>query len=68
MTKVILDIPTDKIKPFMNMVIKLGIEKNAVRSNFDKADNGFSFKQINALISKYLLFDWEFYNNELEFE
>lgn len=68
MTKVILDIPNDKVKPFMKMVIKLGIEKNAVRSNFDNADKGFSFKQVNSLISKYLLFDWEFFNNELEFE
>ncbi len=65
MTKVILDIPADKIRPFLEMVVKLNIKHNRIASKL----NASLVKPKPVLfLSKYLLFDWEFYSNELEFE
>lgn len=72
MATVILDIPTEKIQSFMHMVVQLGIEKNAIRSAIGNPFIGDTLpltKNFSKPIFKaYLLFDWEFYNNELEYE
>lgn len=64
MTKVILDIPSDKIHPFLQAVVKLGIKDNTVQSKVNTAPP----KIFPIHFSKFLLFDWEFFSNELEFE
>lgn len=65
MTKVILHIPSEKVHSFLNAVVKLGIKENAIQSNFTpkKSSKNFPFP-----LSKFVLFDWEFFSNELEFE
>ncbi|MEI2709530.1 MAG: hypothetical protein V9E96_11030 [Chitinophagaceae bacterium] len=65
MPKVILDIPKDKIQPFLNAIVQLGIKDNAIQANFDNTTNTTT---IPFTFSKFLLFDWEFFSNELEFE
>ena len=65
MPKVILDIPKDKIQPFLNAIVQLGIKDNAIQANFDNIPNPTI---IPFTFSKFLLFDWEFFSNELEFE
>ncbi len=66
MAKVILDIPKEKMASFLDLIISLGIEKHAIKSQ-PKNSVGNARKVLPSL-SKFLLFDWEFFNNELEFE
>lgn len=65
MTKVILDIPSDKIHPFLQAIVKLGIKDNVIQS---KVNHHAPRKIFPIHLSKFLLFDWEFFSNELEFE
>lgn len=66
MAKVILDIPSDKIHPFLQAVVKLGIKDNRVQSKVNNLT--VVPKMFPIHFSKFLLFDWEFFSNELEFE
>lgn len=71
MAKVILDVPSDKMMPFLKAISHLGIDHNTVRSkhlnriNKQKKDSLFKLHQIGR---SFLLFDWEFFSNELEYE
>ncbi len=65
MTKVILNIPSEKVHSFLQAVVQLGIRDNAVQSNFKSTPRKFIAP---FPLSKFLLFDWEFFSNELEFE
>jgi hypothetical protein len=64
MAKVILDIPKEKMASFLNLIVSLGIDKHAIASH----PSTISKKKRIPSLSKFLLFDWEFFNNELEFE
>jgi hypothetical protein len=64
MIKVILDIPNEKLHAFLQMLAQLGIDKHSVASHAGPAFR--STKQLTP--QKFLLFDWEFFYNELEFE
>jgi hypothetical protein len=74
MATVILDVPSEKIKPFIQLVMDLGLEKHAIASGFytnkpqQKNSAKDEYKFLKNLSSKFLLFDWEFFSNELEFE
>lgn len=65
MAKVILDIPSEQVSSFLKMVSCLGIKENAIQSNFTMKSKS---ENLLAKISSHLLFDWEFFSNELEFE
>ena len=65
MAKVILDIPTEKMSTFLKLVLQLGISDIAIQSKSNMKPNK---KDLLAQISSHLLFDWEFFSNELEFE
>ncbi len=65
MAKVILDIPTQQIQPFLQMIVKLGIANHSIQSNINMKKTNF---KLIKKISSHLLFDWEFFSNELEFE
>jgi hypothetical protein len=72
MVKVVLDIPKDKMHRFMQMVVGLGIEKNTIQSSIGNTIFKSPLERV-LLPQKYpgetfLLFDWEFYCNELEYE
>ncbi|MBN9299626.1 MAG: hypothetical protein J0I41_21675 [Filimonas sp.] len=76
MARVILDIPSEKMHSFLKMVLKLGIDKHAISSeHIDGYDNRIDMAKktpiqlhLDKLRSSFLLFDWEFFSNELEFE
>jgi hypothetical protein len=68
MATVILDIPSEKMRGFMQMVLNLGIEKHAIRSNANMNRTKDFLSTQRKLANDFLLFDWEFFNNELEFE
>lgn len=71
MARVILDVPNEKMKPFIKAILNLGLERHAISSpKFDEQviHNRQSRRSLRRLISTYLLFDWEFFSNELEYE
>lgn len=77
MTKVILDVPTDKMHSFIKLVLKLGIDKHTISSgNQTMVPDGNTATSIisdhsgrtKKRFSSFLLFDWEFFSNELEYE
>jgi hypothetical protein len=69
MAKVILDIPTEKITSFLHLITKLGIYEHAISSQANANIPTATINQnLRKLTSKFLLFDWEFFYNELEFE
>ena len=71
MARVILDVPSDKMKAFLKSMVNLGIDQNAIqvktltRTNKQKKSTLFKLHQISR---SFLLFDWEFFSNELEYE
>ncbi|MFY8091353.1 MAG: hypothetical protein ACOVMI_08870 [Chitinophagaceae bacterium] len=68
MATVILEIPSEKMRSFMQMVINLGIEKHSIKSEASIERNKKYNNTRRNLANNFLLFDWEFFNNELEFE
>jgi len=68
MAKVVLDIPRDKMSAFLNLVVKLGIERHAIRPRSARTKGSRISNSKLPSFSKFLLFDWEFFSNELEFE
>ncbi|MBL0884551.1 MAG: hypothetical protein IBJ16_14620 [Chitinophagaceae bacterium] len=71
MARVILDVPNEKMQPFLQAILNLGLERHAISSaKFDQTVISERRKQqgFRQLISTYLLFDWEFFSNELEYE
>lgn len=74
MTRVILDIPTEKMRSFIRLLRELGIDRGIVRSHGRTNTNNGSVLHsreknlLKKIYRSYLLFDWEFFSNELEFE
>lgn len=71
MAKVSLEVPTDKMQSFIQAVISLGIDTHSVitqrykKTVQQKKKLSYSLKKIS---SSFILFDWEFFSNELEYE
>lgn len=71
MARVILDVPSNKMKAFLKSMFNLGIDPNAIqvkaltRTNKQTKSTLFKLHQISR---SFLLFDWEFFSNELEYE
>lgn len=68
MAKVILDIPSEKMSGFLQAILTLGIDKHAIASNYYASFPKQKPNFLKNLSKGILLFDWEFFNNELEFE
>jgi hypothetical protein len=71
MARVILDVPAEKMQPFIQLVMKLGLDKHSITSGFvSKIKNKDKQKKtlFHPFPQKFLLFDWEYFCNELEFE
>jgi hypothetical protein len=66
MATVILDVPTEKIKSFVKMILDLGIEKNRIIPDVD--ENVPAKKRWYEKFKPHPYFDWDFFSNELEFE
>ena len=71
MAKVSLEVPTDKMQSFIQAVISLGIDTRSLftkqykKTIQQKKDLSHSLRKIS---SSFILFDWEFFSNELEYE
>jgi len=72
MARVILDVPSEKMKSFIQLISNLGLEKHIIPSGFDSAEvkkNVFKkYKPLHDFRQQFHLFDWDFFSNELEFE
>lgn len=71
MARVILDVPNDKIQPFLKAILNLGLDRHAISSNESRRRVLSSRNRKNILkrlSGSFLLFDWEFFSNELEYE
>jgi dihydroorotate dehydrogenase len=71
MAKISVDVPTEKMNSFVQAVISLGIDARGVikkrykKSLLQKKRLAASLKKIS---SSFILFDWEYFSNELEYE
>ncbi len=70
MARITLDVPADKMQSFIRLIKKLGLDTN-LASNLARKIKSRSRRKsniFNPFSEKFLLFDWEFFSNELEFE
>jgi hypothetical protein len=71
MPKIILDIPANKMHPVLSLIAEMGLEPKGTDGGYETFKWN-SKKSDSALTDKAdsfaLLFDWEFFENELEFE
>jgi hypothetical protein len=65
MARIILEIPDEKLKPFLQTIVNLGLENHAIDSRINERQ---SLKKLTNYPSQLLLTDWEFFSNELEYE
>jgi hypothetical protein len=71
MATVILDVPSEKIQPFLSMVVKLGIEKNTISSFALQPKKRSSSERNFYKVPQRMpgsTNSWEFFKNELEYE
>jgi hypothetical protein len=68
MARIVLDIPNEKMQPFLSFIVGLGIDKHSISSNGSTEVKADSKQFIQRMKEKFILFDWEFFSNELEFE
>lgn len=70
MARVTLYVPTNKMQSFLHAVLKLGLDKHAILlKNIGKQHPAKKPAEILDKIAKsFILFDWEFFSNELEYE
>lgn len=70
MARVILDVPNDKMQPFLKAILNLGLDRHAISSDTPKSRllSAQNRKILKHLSGSFLLFDWEFFSNELEYE
>lgn len=65
MARIILDIPDEKVKPFLQTIINLGLQNYIISSTINKRQ---LLKKLIKFPSQMQLTDWEFFSNELEYE
>jgi hypothetical protein len=70
MAKLIVDIPAEKMQSFKQFMQKLGLDWNSTQSDEVErpAKRKLRTKALKRFSQPFLLFDWEFFSNELEFE
>ena len=71
MARLILDIPNNKMQSFVKAILSLGIDSRAIRSNRSQKSlvrQERLSKSLKKISSSFILFDWEFFSNELEYE
>ena len=71
MAQVIVDVPLDKMQSFAQAIVNLGIDSRSIISkHFEKTMQ--RKKRLSAALQKlsssFILFDWEYFSNELEYE
>lgn len=71
MARVILEVPNEKMQSFLQAILHLGLDRHAISSSSSRK-SPFTQRRRKDItrypVSRYLLFDWEFFSNELEYE
>ena len=71
MVRISVDVPTDKMQSFVQAILKVGIDARGIiykrhrRTLLQKKKLAYSLRKIS---SSFILFDWEYFSNELEYE
>ncbi len=71
MAKITLDVPTEKMQSFAQAIINIGIDTRSIISKQFKKTLQRKKRLSNSLkkiSSSFILFEWEFFSNELEYE
>lgn len=71
MPKIVIYVPSGKMKSFVKAVSPLGFDfRNSSFRHTRKKDGYFkpSIPHLKKIASSFILFDWEFFSNELEYE
>ncbi len=71
MAKVSVDVPAEKMNSFVQAIISLGIDTSGIikkryKNSFLK--NKQLAHSLRKISSSFILFDWEYFSNELEYE
>jgi hypothetical protein len=59
------------MKPFLQAMLHLGIEKDSIRVREIKRrhqQNRGTLFTLHKISTSFILFDWEYFSNELEYE
>lgn len=67
MTQFTLNIPTEKVQKFLNMMVQTGFSKaiNNAKTNNTNVKKLIPVAAVNSANNKHPCFDWEFYTNDL---
>lgn len=71
MTRIVIDIPNNKMQPFLKALLGLGLDSHVIRTNRKRQPflrQRRLAKSLQKISSSFILFDWEFFSNELEYE
>ncbi|MBV9986180.1 MAG: hypothetical protein JO301_00760 [Chitinophagaceae bacterium] len=71
MAKVSVDVPKDKMQSFLQAIVNLGLDAHAVltkRYRKTVAQQQKLSQTLKKISSSFILFDWEYFSNELEYE
>lgn len=71
MNRVVLDVPINKMRSFLQATMTLGIEQKSIHSralNVSRKQNKATLFALHKIAISFILFDWEFFCNELEYE
>ncbi len=67
MTQFTLNIPTEKVQNFLNMMVQTGFSKaiNHAKTDNTRVSKLLPIVTVNKTINKHPYFDWDFYTNDL---
>ncbi len=71
MPKVVIEVPSEKMKSFLQATQRLGIDEQSIRSrelNRSRRRHNGTLFILHKIFTSFILFDWEFFSNELEYE
>ena len=71
MAKISVDVPKDKMQSFIQAIVSLGIDTHSIlKKKYRKtvAQKKRLSNSLKKISSSFILFDWEYFSNELEYE
>ena len=71
MAKISVNVPSEKMNSFVQAIISLGIDaRGVIKERYKKSilQKKRLTNSLHKISSSFILFDWEFYSNELEYE
>jgi hypothetical protein len=72
MTRLVLDVPTEKIRTLRRMLQRMGIDAHILHGYSERKSllrkRTVTHPSLHKIATSFILFDWEFFSNELEYE